>query len=123
VKEVLCWRAAFLVKLGMHVVSPNGDNKESIVEVFCGLVDKDSHLCVGSENMSVGTRRLITSGKGQEGDGGRKIWKGGYLIVVKAVQQVMDEYGGLEYEKQAFCPECLAKKAVGEASSWDLTVV
>jgi hypothetical protein len=120
VKEILCWRTAFLVKVGMKTAA---DNKESIVEVFCGLVDKESHLCVGSEYMSVGMQRLVTSGKGQEGDGGRKIWKGGYLIVCKAVQRVMDEYGGLEYEKQGFCPECLAKKAVGEASSWDLTVI
>ena len=123
VKEVLCWRTAFLVKVGMQVNGQDGEIRESIVEVFCGLVDKDSHLCVGSEYMSTGMRRLITSGKGQEGDGGRNIWKGGYLIVCKAVQRVMDEYGGLEYEKQGFCPECLAKKAVGEASSWDFTFV
>lgn len=120
VKEVLCWRTAFLVKVGMQ--SP-GESTESIVEVFCGLVDKESHLCVGSDSMLSGTRRLVTSGKGQEGDGGRKIWKGGYLIVMKAVQKVMDAYGGLEYEKHGFCPDCLAKKAVAEASYWDFTVV
>ena len=123
VKEVLCWRTAFVVKLGMQVLSPKGGNKESIVEVFSGLVDRDSHLCVGSDYMGVGMRRLVTSGKGQVGDGGRKIWKGGYLLVCKAVQRVMEEYGGLEYEKQGICPECLAKKAVSAASSWDFTVV
>jgi GTPase SAR1 family protein len=120
VKEVLCWRTAFLVKVAMQM---GPENKESIVEVFCGLVDKESHLCVGSDAMLSGMRRLVTSGKGQEGDGGRKIWKGGYLIVLKAVQKVMDEYGGLEYEKQGFCPDCLAKKAVAEASFWDFTVI
>eukprot|EP00934_Nitzschia_sp_Nitz4_P003673 Nitzschia sp. Nitz4//scaffold115_size69933//47363//53133//NITZ4_006008-RA/size69933-snap-gene-0.86-mRNA-1//-1//CDS//3329533517//3663//frame0 len=120
VKEVLCWRTAFLVKLGTQ---SGEDNKESIVEVFCGLVDKESHLCVGSDHMVSGTRRLVTSGKGQEGNGGRKIWQGGYLIVLRAVQKVMDEYGGLEYEKQGFCPDCLAKKSVAEASYWDFTVI
>jgi hypothetical protein len=119
VKEVLCWRTAFLVKLGMK----SGDQKESIVEIFTALVDKESHLCVGSDFMSVGSRRLVTSAKGQEGDGGRKIWKGGYLVVLKAVQKVMEGYGGLEYEKQGFCPECLSKKGVGEASAWDLAIV
>lgn len=123
VKEVLCWRTAFLVKLGMRIQSPEGDFKESIVEVFTALVDKDSHLCVGSDTMSVGSRRLVTSGKGQEGDGGRKIWKGGYQVVLKAVERVMEEYGGLEFEKQGFCPECLSKKAVGEASSWDFSII
>eukprot|EP00980_Cylindrotheca_fusiformis_P020082 scaffold7161_cov133-Cylindrotheca_fusiformis.AAC.5 len=127
VKEVLCWRTAFFVKLGLQTVSATSDGTdrvgESVVEVFCGLLDKDSHLCVGSEYMSVGSRRLITSAKGQEGNGGRKIWNGGYLLVVKAVQRVMEEYGGLEFERQGFCPDCLAKKAIPEASSWDLTLV
>lgn len=119
VKEVLCWRTAFLVKLGMQVQLSNGEQKESIVEIFTALVDRDSNVCVGSDQMSVGSRRLVTSGKGQEGDGGRKIWTGGYLVVVNAVERVMEEYGGLEFEKQAFCPECLSKKGVSEASCWD----
>lgn len=120
VKEILCWRTAFLLKVGMQSAD---ERTESIVEVFCGLVDKESHLCVGSNSMLSGMRRLVTSGKGQEVDGGRKIWKGGYLIVLKAVQKVMDEYGGLEYEKHAFCPDCLSKRAVAEACYWDFTVV
>lgn len=120
VKEVLCWRTAFFVKVGMQTP---GQNTESTVEVFCGLVDKESHLCVGSDSMMSGMRRLVTSAKGQGGDGGRKIWKGGYLIVLKAVQKVMDEYGGLEYEKQGFCPECLAKKSVADAGHWDFTLI
>jgi len=48
---------------------------------------------------------------------------GGYLVVVKAVQRVLEEYGGLEYETQGFCPECLAKKGVSEASCWDIVMV
>jgi hypothetical protein len=73
--------------------------------------------------MGTGMRRLIISGKGQVGDGGRKIWTGGYLLVIKAIGRVMAEYGGLEYEKQGFCPECLSKKAVSQASAWDWTVI
>ena len=122
-KEILCWRTAFFVKLGMQGITPSGDIRESIVEVFCGLVDRDSHLCVGSDYLGVGMRRLVTSAKGQEGDGGRKVWKGGYLLVCKAVQRVMEEYGGLEFEKQGFCPVCLSKKPVEQASSWDFTVI
>lgn len=118
VKEILCWRNAFLVKLGMQVQSPSGEYKESIVEIFTALVDKESNYCVGSDQMPVGTRRLVLSGKGQEGDGGRKIWMGGYLVVYEAVTTVMDEYGGLEFEKQGFCPECLAQKSVSEANCW-----
>jgi hypothetical protein len=35
----------------------------------------------------------------------------------------MLEYEGLEYEKEGFCPECLAKKAVSEAGSWEASVI
>ena len=119
VKEVLCWRTAFYIKIGTLVRSTDGTQKESMVEIFTHLADRESHLCVGSRYMGVGMRRLITSGRGQVGDGGRKIWKGGYLLVLKCVQRVMEAYGGLEFEKQGICPECLAKKPIAEASSWD----
>jgi hypothetical protein len=123
VKEVLCWRAAFFLKLGARTQPNGGEGKESIVEIFTHIADRDSHLCVGSDYMGVGMRRLIVSGRGQVGNGGRKIWKGGYLLITKCVRRVMDAYGGLEYEKQGFCPECLSKKAVSEASSWDFSTI
>lgn len=119
VKEVFCWRTAFFIKLGTKAKSADGTFKESIVEIFTHLADRDSHLCVGSDYMGVGMRRLIVSGRGQVGDGGRKIWKGGYLLVIRCISRVMENYGGLEYERQGFCPECLSKKAVSEASSWE----
>jgi hypothetical protein len=118
VKEILCWRTAFFVKLGTRSA-----NKESIVEIFCHVADRDSHLCVGSDYMGVGMRRLIVSARGQVGDGGRKIWRGGYLLVIKCIRRVMDQYGGLEFETQGFCPECLAKKALSVASSWDFSII
>jgi len=117
-KEILCWRTAFFLKLGT-LTRDNGEIKEGVTELFCLLADRESHLCVGSDYMGVGTRRLVLSAKGQVGDNGRKIWAGGYMLVMKAINRVMYEYGGLEYEKQGFCPECLSKKAVSQASSWD----
>ena len=123
VKEILCWRTAFFLKVGNEVKTDKGELKESVVEMFAHLVDRDSHLCVGSDSMGAGMRRLVVSAKGQVGDGGRKIWNGGYMLVLKSVSKIMTEYGGLEYEKQGFCPECISKKAVSEASSWDWTVI
>jgi hypothetical protein len=123
VKEILCWRTAFFLKLGTEVKNDKGEVKESVVEIFAHLVDRESHLCVGSDSMGAGMRRLVISAKGQVGDGGRKIWNGGYLLVLKSAGKIMAEYGGLEYEKQGFCPECLSKKAVSEASSWDASVI
>lgn len=122
-KEVLCWRKAFYIKIGAQATQADGTMKESIVEIFTHLTGRDSHLCVGSDYMGVGMRRLIISGRGQVGDGGRKIWLGGYLLVTKCIQRSMSEYGGLEFEKQGFCPDCLAKKSVSEASSWEMNAV
>jgi len=124
VKEILCWRSSFYLKLGMEVTNPaDGQLKESVVEIFCALLDKDSHLCVSSDYIGVGMRRLVLSGKGQVGEGGRKIWKGGYTLVIRAIGRVMEEYGGLEFEKQAICPECLAKRPVSRASLWDWSLI
>jgi len=124
VKEVLCWRTAFYMKIGTQVPHPDGQPpSESVVEIFTHVAGKESNLCVGSDFMSVGMRRLITSGRGQAGDGARKIWKGGYLLVCKCIQRVMAEYQGLEFEKQGFCPDCLRMKSVSEMSSWDMSTI
>jgi len=123
VKEILCWRTAFFLKVGTEVKNDKGEVKESVVEIFAHLVDRESHLCVGSDSMGAGMRRLVISAKGQVGDGGRKIWNGGYLLVLKSAGKIMAEYGGLEYEKQAFCPECISKMSVSEASSWNASLL
>jgi len=34
-------------------------------------------MCVASQSMTIGTRRLVVSAKGQQGEGAWKIWKGG----------------------------------------------
>lgn len=39
-------------------------------------------------------------------------------VVKKGVHHVMSEYGGLELERQAICPQCLAKKPISQASLW-----
>ena len=78
IKETLCWRSAFYLKIGsLALDGANSAAGESIVEIFATLVDQDSQLCVASDSMGVGMRRLIFSGKGQAGDTGSKIWAGG----------------------------------------------
>ncbi|KAL7549708.1 hypothetical protein ACHAWF_012972 [Thalassiosira exigua] len=124
IKETLCWRSAFFLKLGIEESNSNGTVYESIVEIFATLVDKDSQLCVASDSMGAGMRRLIFSAKGQAGKDGSKIWKGGYMRVLqKAMKHVITEYSGLEIERQAICPQCLAKKPIGFASVWDHSTI
>mmetsp|Transcript_31808 Transcript_31808/g.60760 ORF Transcript_31808/g.60760 Transcript_31808/m.60760 type:complete len:1025 (+) Transcript_31808:1906-4980(+) len=125
IKEILCWRSAFFLKIGSETSdNSNGTVNESIVEIFATLVDQDSQLCVASDSMGVGMRRLIFSGKGQAGDMGSKIWNGGYMRVLRnAIRHVVHEYSGLEIERQAVCPQCLAKKPIGQASVWDYSTI
>mmetsp|Transcript_9986 Transcript_9986/g.20594 ORF Transcript_9986/g.20594 Transcript_9986/m.20594 type:complete len:1705 (+) Transcript_9986:253-5367(+) len=125
IKETLCWRSAFFLKVGKEVLDRStGVKNESMVEIFATLVDQDSHLCVASDSMGVGMRRLIFCGKGQAGDMGSNIWEGGYLRVLKkGMHHVMSEYGGLELERQAICPYCLAKKPISQASLWDASII
>ena len=145
IKEILCWRSAFYLKLGN--LEPDGGVSESIVEIFATLVDQGSPLCVASNSTGVGMRRLVFSGKGQAGDNGAKIWRGGYLRILRnAVKHIESEYSGLEIEKQvscpvclhvflfsffwlsllcmqAICPTCLAKKPIGQALLWDHSTI
>lgn len=86
VHEILCWRTSFLITLGMQVVhDTSGETRESVVEIFAHLVDQEDPMCVAGDAMTIGTRRLVVSAKGQQGDGGRKIWKGGYVGHAHAV--------------------------------------
>ncbi len=76
--EILCWRTTFLITIGMPITYyPSGETRESVVEIFAHIADKDDPFCVAADSMSIGDRRLVVSAKGQDGEGGRKIWKGG----------------------------------------------
>jgi hypothetical protein len=76
--ELLCWRTTFLITIGTPIkYFSTGDTRESVVEVFGHLADKSDPFCVATDSMSYGDRRLIVSAKGQDGEGGRKIWRGG----------------------------------------------
>mmetsp|Transcript_33225 Transcript_33225/g.58208 ORF Transcript_33225/g.58208 Transcript_33225/m.58208 type:complete len:364 (+) Transcript_33225:1998-3089(+) len=44
-------------------------------------------------------------------------------VLKKAVKHVIHEYSGLEIERQAVCPQCLAKKPIGQASIWDHSTI
>lgn len=44
-------------------------------------------------------------------------------VLKKAVTHVTNEYSGLEMERQAVCPQCLAKKPIGQASIWEHSII
>lgn len=44
-------------------------------------------------------------------------------VLKKAVTHVLHEYSGLEVERQAVCPQCLAKKPIAQASVWEHSTI
>jgi len=110
INRILCWRTTFLLELQL------GHNK---TEILCHLADRDSKLCVASEKMTAGMKRLILSGRGHRSDGARYLYNGGYFIVFRAIERVMYEYSGCEYETDGVCPDCLQKNNPSEVHTWD----
>eukprot|EP00957_Ditylum_brightwellii_P151159 11509689-Ditylum_brightwellii.AAC.1 len=58
--------------------------------------------------------RLAVSAKGNIGFGGRKVWEGGYDLVLRSVEGVVNDYMSQhgqdcgEVEREIVCPNCLA---------------
>ena len=126
VKEVLCWRTLLCLKLGLYTRTSHGDVQPSFVDVFAHLVESTSDLCVGASLMG-GTggmkQSLIISAKGEGGNEGEVIWKGGYHFVTEAIQRVLNASRGVEFERHYFCPACLAKGNIRNTRFWNECVL
>jgi hypothetical protein len=46
-----------------------------------------------------------------------------FEIILQAVERVVREYGGIEFEKQGVCPECLANRDIKRVGVWGWTQV
>ena len=79
VHDIRCWKTAFIITLCMDVRhEESGEWKNSTVEISANLCSEDSESCVATCDMIRGTKRLVISGTGNEGDGGGiNIWRGG----------------------------------------------
>lgn len=117
IHQIMCWQSAFLVKIGcIFADTDTGDLKESFVEIFVTLVDMSSSHCVASDAMRATMQRLILSGKGQAGNHGTKLWKGGFEVVLKSVQTTLGNFSNID--RQVVCPECLSHSQPRYACTW-----
>jgi len=115
IHQVNCWKSSLLVKIGC--VFPEGNElRESTVEIFVAITDQFSPLCVSSDAMGARMQRLIVSGKGHVGHHGRKLWKGGYGIVMDSIKASVAHCTNVD--RQVVCPECLAQVHPSGASTW-----
>eukprot|EP00980_Cylindrotheca_fusiformis_P029458 scaffold23479_cov143-Cylindrotheca_fusiformis.AAC.8 len=115
IHQINCWKSSLLVKIGC--VFPEGSEiRESFVEIFVSISDPSSTHCVASDAMGSNMQRLIVSGKGHVGHHGRKLWKGGYGIVLDSIKASVAHCTNVD--RQVVCPECLAHAHPSSASTW-----
>jgi hypothetical protein len=117
INHIMCWKSSLLVKISCVIADQeSGELRESFVEVFVSVVDQSSSHCVASDAMRASMQRVVVSGKGLDGHHARKLWKGGYQVVLDTVRQSLDSYTNVA--SQGVCPECLAHSSPHSASTW-----
>ena len=116
--RILCFKDAFKISLGKAFTDVDGDLNETFVEIWGRMERQDSPSCIAGDSTGVGLRRLVISAKGQAYNGARNLWEGGYDLVLREAGQVIREYRGLDYTKQAVCSTCLGTMDVRRASLW-----
>jgi hypothetical protein len=115
IHQMMCWKSSLLIKIGC--VFPEGNElRESFVEIFIAITDQSSPHCVASDAMRSNMQRLTVSGKGQVGHHGRKLWKGGYGLVLDSIKASVAHCTNVD--RQVVCPECLAHAHPSSASTW-----
>jgi CBS domain-containing protein len=115
IHQIMCWKSSLLVKIGC--VFPDGNElRESFVEVFISIADQSSPHCVATDAMRSSMQRLIVSGKGQVGHHGRKMWKGGYGLIIDSIKASVAHCTNVD--RQVVCPECLAHAHPSGACTW-----
>ncbi|KAL3923185.1 MAG: hypothetical protein SGILL_001795 [Bacillariaceae sp.] len=115
IHQIVCWKNSVLIKIGRVFPSGN-DLRESFVEIFVAITEQSSPHAVASDAMSAVMERLVVSGKGQVGHHGRKLWKGGYNIVLDSIKASVANCTNVD--RQVVCPECLAYAHPSSASTW-----
>ena len=117
INHIMCWKLSLLVKISsVFADQESGELRESFVEVFVSIVDQSSSHCVASDAMRASMQRVVVSGKGQVGHQGRKLWKGGYQVVLDSVRRSLDSFANVD--AQVVCPECLAHSSPHSACTW-----
>ncbi|GKY97812.1 hypothetical protein MPSEU_000739300 [Mayamaea pseudoterrestris] len=117
IHQIMCWQTSMLVKIGTVFADKESDQlRESFVEILVTVVDQTSNICVASDAMRSGMHRVIVSGKGQVGHHGRKLWEGGYQVVLDSIRSTLESYANVD--AQIVCPECLAHSLPHSACTW-----
>jgi len=114
IKQISCWRRTLLLRTTLKA-----QNVKNSVDIFVHLAESDDRLCVASDSMSIGNKRLIICGKGPASN----IWNGGYCIVKRAIDSVCQDQKGLDFEEQIVCPFCLHETLPSQADVFECSFI
>jgi len=115
--QCICFKSSMKVRIETKfAASETGDLRESFVDVFISLVDRDSPHAVANKIMGPGMQRLVVSGEGLSGRHGLKLWRGGYNCILDAVRARLSDIP--DAVSQAICPECLIHSSPRSAIAW-----
>eukprot|EP00543_Licmophora_paradoxa_P017055 CAMPEP_0202478980 /NCGR_PEP_ID=MMETSP1360-20130828/94746_1 /ASSEMBLY_ACC=CAM_ASM_000848 /TAXON_ID=515479 /ORGANISM="Licmophora paradoxa, Strain CCMP2313" /LENGTH=1267 /DNA_ID=CAMNT_0049106287 /DNA_START=488 /DNA_END=4291 /DNA_ORIENTATION=+ len=117
IHQIMSWKSSMLIKIGtVFRDTETSQLRETFCEIYVALVQEESFHCCASKDMTFGATRLVVCGKGQNGFNGRKLWQGGFGLVVDTIEEVLSNVDGTS--RQVICPECLAHSNPRTAHGW-----
>jgi Trypsin-like peptidase domain/WWE domain len=123
VKDILFYRGLAHFKFRLYARTSNGDVLPSDVEVYAQyLVAPAGALSIGADFLGESRQKLVIGAKGEGGNGGRIVWKGGYELVSDCTVFFDKFLGEREMNRAFFCPSCL-KGDLRKARSWGMTMI
>jgi len=116
IHQIVCWKNSVLIKIGrVFGEGTDGGLRESFVEIFVAITDRNHPHSVATDAMRSNMQRLVVSAKGQVGGHGKKIWRGGYDVVLDSIKSSVSLTPSV---REVVCPECLAHNHPSSASTW-----
>ena len=117
VRDAICWKSALMIELCASFANRAiREFHQYAIQIFVAVADSNSKYAVATETMKPGMHRLVLSGKGPTGYNAHSLWKGGYAVVLRALENVLADYSNADYH--VVCPECLATSNRHTAKTW-----
>lgn len=133
IRHASCWKnACYLILTSPITAAPSqalssSDSsktvnlKENIVELFFHWVDTTNNHTI-SESTDIQYKELRVSAKGQCGTHGKRIYQGGYALILSAIDDIFHQDKLLQtliFKKEIICPDCLAMNSISRSCLFD----
>ncbi|GMH86556.1 hypothetical protein TL16_g10584 [Triparma laevis f. inornata] len=78
---------------------------------YVSLHSKEDDLEIGANDLGSGNYRLVVAARGLKSEHASNIFLGGFELFLRVTTNVLNEYSGLEYSREIFCPTCIQNKS------------